>query len=124
MIKNNSAFSCTDGYIGSGFYDKEKKYKIYNEEYYKKIILNKIELDEYPDIITKKTLEKHNLIITSSVCFHRKIIDEIGNMKLIKNGGEIINGKRQWQDYEYWLRILEKYDCLYIKFPLIYYDKK
>lgn len=124
MLKNNSNFSCTDGYIGSGFYDKNKKYKIYNEEFYKKIILKKIELDKYPDIITKDILNKHNLIITSSVCFHKKILNEIGMMKLIKNGGEIINGKKQWQDYDYWLRILEKYECLYVKSPLIYYDTK
>lgn len=124
MIKNNLYFSCTDGYIGNGFFDKNIKYKIYNEEFYKNIILKKIELKEYPDIITKNILNKHNLIITSSVCFYKKIIDDIGIMKLIKNGGEIINGIKQWQDYDYWLRILEKHDCLYIKFPLIYYDNK
>ena len=42
-------------------------------------------------------------------------------MKLIKNGGQIINGKKEWQD---WKRILAYTDCIYIKKPLIYYDRK
>ena len=34
MIKNNMDISCTDGYIGNGYFNKQKDYKIYNKEYY------------------------------------------------------------------------------------------
>ena len=78
--------------------------------------------DDFPDIIDKDLLEKHNLIITSSVIFNKELINQVGYMKLIKNGGEIINGKKEWQDYEYWKRMLDFTECLYIKLPLFYYD--
>ena len=34
MILQNINFSCTDGYIGSGFYETNIEYPIYNKEYY------------------------------------------------------------------------------------------
>ena len=49
--------------------------------------------------------------------------DKIGFMKLIKNGGQKIKKKgKMWQDWDYWLRMLEHADCLYINEPLVYYD--
>ena len=43
-------------------------------------------------------------------------------MKLIRNGGMIIDGNKEWQDWEYWKRIMKEDDCLYIDIPLFYYD--
>ena len=34
MKKYNMDVSSTDGYIGKGFFDKNKQYKIYNKEHY------------------------------------------------------------------------------------------
>ena len=45
-------------------------------------------------------------------------------MKLIRNGGEIIDGKKEWQDWDLWKRMLKYSDCLYIDLPLFYYDLK
>jgi len=125
MKEKNILMSCTDGYIGNGFFKCDNKYAMYNGEHYKKILKQKLEIsdkDDFPDIINKDLLEKHNLIITSSVIFNKELINQVGYMKLIKNGGEIINGKKEWQDYEYWKRMLDFTECLYIKLPLFYYD--
>jgi glycosyltransferase involved in cell wall biosynthesis len=125
MKENNILMSCTDGYIGNGFFKNHYNYKKYNSEYYNEVLKQKLGIDineEFPDIINKDILEKHNLIITSSIIFNKKLVDKVGYLKLIKNGGEIINGIKEWQDYEYWKRMLNFTNCLYIKFPLFYYD--
>lgn len=124
MIKNNMDISCTDGYIGKGFYDKNKNYKIYNKEYYFKQLTKKYNIDDFPKILDLKFIEIHNLIITSSICFKKELVYKIGYMKLIRNGGEIINGKKEWQDWEFWKRMLKNSNCLYIDIPLFYYDLK
>ena len=40
MKTSGCKMSCTDGYIGNGVYNKEKKYKIYNKQQYQNIIKN------------------------------------------------------------------------------------
>ena len=125
MKKNNIQISSTEGYIGHGYYDKDKHYQKYNREYYWKTLKKIYNLDtNLPDRFTLNFIKKHNSIITSSVCFKRELIDKVGYMKLIKNGGEMIGGKREWQDWDYWKRLLKHDDCLYIKQPLFYYDLK
>ena len=122
MKKNDIDISCTDGYIGKGFYNDNDKYKIYNKEYFFKKLTEKYNIDDFPKILDLKFIEIHNLIITSSICFKKELVNKIGYMKLIKNGGEIINNKKEWQDWEYWKRLLEYSNCLYIDKPLFYYD--
>ena len=56
--------------------------------------------------------------------FHRSLVERYGLMKLIRNGGQLIHGKKEWQDWEYWKRIMTNFDCLYINIPLFYYDSK
>ena len=80
--------------------------------------------DKFPEKFNLDFVKIHNPIITSSICFKKELINEIGYMKLIKNGGQIINGKKEWQDWEYWKRMLKYTDCLYIDKPLVYYDLK
>ena len=125
MKKNNIDISCTDGYIGNGFYNHEIKYKMYNGQFYfqrlKEIYNFK---EDFPDRFDLKFVSIHNPIITSSICIKKNLIDKVGFMKLIKNGGQIINGKKEWQDWDFWKRLLKYTDCLYIKKPLIYYDTK
>ena len=125
MIENNILFSCTEGFIGRGFYNKDKNYKLYNGEHYKHKLKVKFNLDineDFPDIFTKSFINKHNMIITSSVIFHKSLIEKVGYMELIKNGGQIIDNTKKWQDYEYWKKLLDYTNCLYIKKPLFYYD--
>lgn len=122
MIKKNIDVSSTDGYSGLGFYNPEKKYKIYNsgEGLKKKFKLK----NDFPDIFTYEFIKKNNPIITSSICFKKSLINKIGYMDLYKNGGQRIKGKKKFQDYEYWKRMLRHSDCLYIKKQLFYYDVK
>ena len=125
MNKLNTNMSCTDGYIGSGYYDKSINYPIYNKEYYFNNLIKQLNFKEdFPDKFNSETLKNCNPIITSSVMFKKEIINKIGYMELIKNGGQVINGKKDWQDWNYWRRMLEHTDCLYIKEPLFYYNKK
>jgi glycosyltransferase involved in cell wall biosynthesis len=126
MILQNINFSCTDGYIGSGFYEPTIKYPIYNKEYYWETLKNKLNLEKtFPSKLDLDIIYKHNIIITSSVVLTKKLVDIIGEMENIPNGGKTINGKKDWQDWNYWRKCLkkEKY-CLYLQAPLFYYDLK
>ena len=70
MKKNNIDMSYTDGYIGKGFYDKNKDNKIYNKEFYFNE-LKKYNIDDFPKILDYNFIKIHNLIITSSICFKK-----------------------------------------------------
>ena len=122
MKKNNMDISSTDGYIGKGFYDSNKKYKIYNKEHYWEGLKKIYNIDKFPNKFDLNFVKIHNIIITSSICFKKSLVDKIGYMKLIKNGGAKIKGKKEWQDWDYWKRMLKYSDCLYINKPLFYYD--
>ena len=125
MIKSGYDVSSTEGYFGRGQYDKNIKYPLYNREYFWNGLKKTFRLgDDFPDVFTSEFIEIHNPIITSSICFRRNIVDEIGDMPLIRNGGQTINGVKKWQDYEYWKMMLKTRDCLYVKEPLFYYDGK
>ena len=113
--------SCTDGFIGTEPYEETESYPLYNQEYYRKDLFRKLQIDKFPTQFTLSLIQIHNLIITSSVCFERQLLDTIGYMKLIRNGGEIINGTRDWQDWNYWRRMLHHTNCLYLTTPFFYY---
>ena len=123
MEKKNIDMSSTDGYIGHGSYDEKKKYKIYiNEHYFESLKRIYNFEDDLPDKFNLEFVEIQNPIITSSICFKKDLFKKIGKMRLIKNGGQYINGKKEWQDWDYWKRMLQHTDCLYIKKQLVYYD--
>ena len=112
--------SCTDGYFGSGVYDKTKKYQIYNKEKYINTIKGiysrkgKGELMQngFPAIWNKEFMSVHNCCIASSVMIERSIIDKIGSFS-----------NQLWApDYEYWNRVIEHTDCIYVEEPLLYWD--
>jgi glycosyltransferase involved in cell wall biosynthesis len=126
MNLNNSKFCCSDGYIGSGFFNSTIKYPLYLKEYYWNQMKNKLDLNQkYPDYLSLDLIKKHNIIITSSVTITKQLIESVGEMELIPNGGKVINGKRDWQDWNYWRKCLEKEKkCLFIHEPLFYYDMK
>ena len=126
MELHNIQFSCTDGYIGSGFYNSEQNYPIYNKQYYWEVLKKKLNLEhDYPDFLTLDLIQKHNIIITSSVVLTKQLVNSVGKMELIPNGGKVINGKKDWQDWNYWRKCLkQEKKCLYVKNPLFYYDLK
>lgn len=120
MNTSNCKMSCTDGLIGSGVYDINKKYMVYNAENFYNTLQNIYKsrgsnlLDNgFPDIWNLNFLKIHNCCITSSVVIERSILDKINNMKEFKNGTE---------DYDCWLRVLEHTNIAYVKDICFYYD--
>ena len=112
--------SCTDGYYGSGVYDKTKKYIIYNKEKYQNTIKNiynrkgkeMLMKDGFPLIWNMEFMDVHNCCIASSVMIERSIIDKVGYFS-----------NQLWApDYEYWKRVIKHTDCIYLDEPLIYWD--
>ena len=79
---------------------------------------------DFPNILDLELIHKHNIIITSSVVLTKKLVNELGEMELIPNGGKTINGKKRLARLNYWRKCLKKKKCLYLKEPLFYYDLK
>ncbi len=112
MHDTNCIFSSTEGYAVTNF--KDIFHPLYNSNYYWEYLKNKLNLsNSFPSVWNKDWLLKHNTIITSSVILHKHLYQQLGNMKILPNGQE---------DYDMWLRCLDKTNCLYINTPLFYYD--
>ena len=111
---------CSDGYIGSGPYDKNKSYQKYNKEYYlatiRKIFKKKKRLDlikeGFPEIWNLDFLNIHNCCVTSSVVLAKEIANKVGEFKIMSFA----------EDYDYWKRSLAHTNCAYVDVPLFYYD--
>lgn len=121
VIKESGCkMSSTDGLIGNGIYNTNKKYKKYNAEFFynqlQKIYRKKgstLLKDGFPNIWDLNFLKIHNCVICSSVLIEKEILDKIDNFKNIKPPGE---------DYDCWLRALEHTNCVYVKDICVYYD--
>ena len=120
MIKHNCKFSSTEGLIGNGIFDYNKKYKRYNGEHYYDILKNKFNKKKsnlidngFPKIWNYDFLKIHNCIITSSVLIEKSILEKINNFNNLKNGKE---------DYDCWLRALKYTDLIYVENICFYYD--
>lgn len=95
----------SEGLTGSGVYDKNKNYPLFFKVNYGKNI---------PRILNKKDIEKTNLLICSSVMIEREFLNSINGFKNLPIP--------EYEDYELWLRCLEKTNCFHSNKPLIYYD--
>lgn len=120
MQSSGCKMSCTDGLIGNGIYDKNKKYPKYNSEFYYNQLLNiyknkgsKLLEKGFPEIWNYDFLHVHNCCICSSVIIEKCLLDNINFMKHLKNGEE---------DYNCWLSILKYTNCIYIDDICFYYD--
>jgi glycosyltransferase involved in cell wall biosynthesis len=122
MKKTGCKMSSTEGYIGSGMFNENKIYKLYNREHYYDIILNifsnknkkELLINGYPNIFDKNFINIHNCIVSSSVVIEKELLTEVGGYNILK---------RPWEDDpDLWHRILEYTDCYYIDEPLFYYD--
>jgi glycosyltransferase involved in cell wall biosynthesis len=120
MIKTECKMSCTDGLIGNGVHNPNKKYLPYNAKHYYRALLSiyrnkgsNLLKNGFPDIWTLDFLKIHNCIICSSVLIEKDILDKISNFKNVKNGQE---------DYDCWLRALEHTNVVYVKDLCFYYD--
>jgi glycosyltransferase involved in cell wall biosynthesis len=120
MKETDCKMSSTDGLIGYGVYDSNKKYNKHLSEYYYDLLkscfiqagTNYLD-DGFPRIWDKKLLKLSNCMIASSVIIDKTIIDKIGEMKIVRNGEE---------DYDYWLRALEHTDSVFVPDVCVYYD--
>jgi glycosyltransferase involved in cell wall biosynthesis/GR25 family glycosyltransferase involved in LPS biosynthesis len=122
MQAHGCKMSATDGFIGGGFYRRDKSYSLYNAEYHihalKAIFQSKGSqlLDTgIPNILTEELLAIHNCIIASSVIVDRSLLNYVGNMDNL--------GYYQ-EDYACWLKVIKHTNCVYIAEPCLYFDTK
>ena len=121
MKESGCKMSCTDGLIGDGEYNTNKRYDKYSSEYYHEILKTNLYEDKECDLIKSKFpkiwdldfIKLHNCIICSSVVIEKQIFDKIIGFKNMKPPGE---------DYDCWLRVLEHTDGVYVSEPCFYYD--
>lgn len=120
MNESGCKFSCTEGLLGNGIYNLNKKYKKYNSEANIETLqkIYNIHSSEFlkngfPTIWNLDFLKIHNCVVCSSVLVEKNILNQINNFKNLKNGKE---------DYDCWLRLLENTNCVYVNIPLFYYD--
>lgn len=125
MQSSGCEMSCTDGYFGNGIYNPKTHYPLYLGEAYwgavRRIFRRKKRSAwfpiadtkyGYPEIWNRDFLLVHNCCITSSVMISKRVIDKVGEFKLLPCA----------EDYEYWKRALHHTNCTYIAKPLCYYD--
>ena len=120
MKQSGCKMSSTDGLIGQGEFDINKRYKKYNSEYYYDILRNiynsngsKLLDNGFPYVWDLKFVNIHNCVICSSVIIEKEILDKIGNFKQVKNGEE---------DYDCWLKALTYTNSVYVNEICFYYD--
>ena len=121
MNETGCKMSSTDGLIGKGIYDPNKKYEKYNAEHYYNTLQNiyknkgsNLLVNGFPTIWKLDFLNIHNCIICISVIIENNILNDISNMKNVRNGEE---------DYYCWLRALKHTECVYLKDICFYYDE-
>lgn len=119
MEKLNIKMSSTEGLYGSGIYDPDKNYELYNREHYFKDLKFKFRKTNFikkdlPKIWNYDFSQIHNCFITSSVIVEKNIYDQAGGFRNLP----------RWADYDCWLAIQQLTDSLYIDQPFFYYDSQ
>lgn len=120
MIETGCKMSSTDGLIGNGIYNPNKKYEKYNAEHYYNTLQNiykskgsNLLINGFPRIWNLNFIKIHNCFICSSVIIEKEILNKIGNMNNFRNGQE---------DPDCWLRTLTHTDSVYVTEICFYYD--
>jgi len=107
MESTGCRMSCTEGWTGHGEYNNSKKYLLYSQ-------LTSLFVWDYPtgNIWTKKEIDVHNYCICSSVIIHRDMVEKVGEFSDIRIG----------EDWQFWKKVLNYTNCIYIPTPCVYYD--
>ena len=113
MRETGCKMSSTDGLIGKGVYDGDKRYKKYLGEFFWNFLYKKLKIKKLPKIWDLKFLKIHNCMICSSVIVQKELLRRINNFNTLKPPGE---------DYNCWLRLLEHTNSVYVEEPCFYYD--
>jgi glycosyltransferase involved in cell wall biosynthesis len=118
MKSTGLKMSCSESFWGEGKYNPDIEYLMFNSEKHfreikKRLKKKNYKLTEFPDVFKKSLIEKHNLIVTSSVVVETELFKFVGGFR---------NLKPFFEDYDCWLALLSWTDCCYLKEPLIYYD--
>jgi glycosyltransferase involved in cell wall biosynthesis len=124
----NCSMCSTDAICGHGMFVTGSEYKLYNADHarshihdaYKNstsfiktpINSNFIETGNLHIYWDLNFLKVNNCCICSSVIVEKSILEKAGFFKSMPNA----------DDYDYWLRVMEYTDCIYIPRPCIYYD--
>ena len=123
MQRYGALMSCTEGYIATSSEELalpvKDNTKQYNSEHFwptlQRIFQSKgFVLDWFPKLWTREFLSVHNCVITTSVILAKSVVDQVGPMKLIAYA----------EDYEYWMRCLDRTYCVYVSDPLFLYESK
>jgi len=123
MIEGSYEFSCTDALFGFGIYERNTKYEKYNEEHYFAFLSHKMGFGKkFPLIWDSTFLNKHNAVITSTVCVKKTLFLRANRLfrEDIAMGGK--NPEGIFVDYECWQNLLKHENICYINEPLVYYD--
>lgn len=114
----NSLFSCSDAYYSKeiNYYSPLLNYELYHQGLYKDFLFSKLGTYFFPPILTKKEILVHNWIMTSGVMLHSSLTKKVGEFIPAKQTGE------GWEDYNYWLRVLDYTNVNMINIPLIFYN--
>ena len=118
MEDNYFQFSSTEGFFGLGKFNPEEKYKLYNAEYFNKVLRKKYRWTKYlkngklPKIWNEEFLKVHNCVIKSSAVIEKDLLKTVGGFR----------GSPSKSDYDCWLNIIKLTNLIYIDEPLFYYD--
>lgn len=126
MKSTNCAMSCTEAYSGFGHYNSNKVYPTWHYEGIYWPILKQIFRDNnklsllhqmYKDNIniwTSSALQTHNCTCGgSSMVVKRSLVQQAGYFPISEHA----------EDWEYWKRLIQYSDCVFLREPLTYIDE-
>ena len=124
----NCGMCSTEAICGEGIFIGGGKYDLYNAKHARSYIhtaykesttlirseLNSdfIKTGNLPSVWDLNFIQVNNCCICSSVIIEKSILEKVGFFKSMPNA----------DDYEYWLRVMEYTNCIYIHRQCIYYD--
>lgn len=114
--------STTDAYWDFGIYNPEKSYKLfYSDIFFEEIksihrAHNSTILDNgIPNVWKKQMIDIHNACMTSSILVEKELLEKVNYMKYVPIGQE---------DWDCWKNILKYTDSIFIRQPLVYYNRR
>lgn len=125
MEKNDWGATCTDAFISTlpfrFFFPRKLFSSFYKNETNKH--LRELSIEHIPIVIEKTHLDKHNFLITSTVICKTSILTEVGRFNNIRSHGQLINGVKDFEDWNLWRRIAMITEFNYIDQPLTHYKR-